>query len=124
MSTRQLYFALDLRNDPSLIAEYEAWHRPERIWREIPEFLSAAGILDLEIFRCGNRLVMVMEVSERFSIANYGEMARASDRVKAWEEMMWSFQSSVPCAAPGEKWVPMRRVFSLEETLAAHEPQP
>jgi D-threo-aldose 1-dehydrogenase len=26
-----LYFALDLRNDPALIEEYERWHRPENI---------------------------------------------------------------------------------------------
>jgi L-rhamnose mutarotase len=124
MSTRRLYFALDLKSDAKLIAEYEAWHRPERIWREIPEFLRAAGILGLEIFRCGDRLVMAMEVEEGFSTAHYAELARANDRVKAWEELMWRFQRALPFAAAGEKWVPMSRIFSLEETLRGKEPIP
>ncbi|MGP8034038.1 MAG: L-rhamnose mutarotase [Steroidobacteraceae bacterium] len=121
MSTRRLYFALDLKSDATLIAEYEAWHRPERIWREIPEFLRAAGIVDLEIFRCGDRLVMAMEVPEGFSAARHAELAKANDRVKAWEELMWRFQQPLPCAA-SEKWVPMSRIFSLEETLRGKEP--
>jgi L-rhamnose mutarotase len=121
MSLRHLYFALDLRSDPTLIAEYEAWHRPERIWPEIPEFLRAAGILDLEIFRCGERLIMVMEVPEGFSTVHYAELANANKRVNAWEELMWSFQRSLPFAAQGEKWVAMRRIFSLKEALEAQK---
>lgn len=121
MSTR-LYFALDLKSDAALIAEYEAWHRSERIWREIPEFLRAAGIIDLEIFRCGDRLVMAMEVPEGFSAARYAELAKANDQVKAWEELMWRFQRPLPFAAAREKWVPMSRIFSLEETLRRKEP--
>ena len=29
---------------------------------------------------------------------------------------MWRFQRSLPFAEPGEKWVPMQRMFSLTET--------
>jgi L-rhamnose mutarotase len=29
---------------------------------------------------------------------------------------MWSFQQALPFAAPGQKWAPMRRIFSLAET--------
>ena len=121
MSSRRLHFALDLKSDPALIAEYEAWHRPERIWPRIPEFLRAAGVLDLEIFRCGDRLVMVMEVPEGFSAARHDELAKADHQAKAWEELMWWFQRPLPFAASGEKWVPMTRVFSLKETLEGLE---
>lgn len=122
MGTRRLSFALDLKNDPALIAEYEASHRPERIWPEIPEFLRAAGILDLEIFRCGDRLVMIVEVPEGFAVTRYAELGKANDRVKAWEELMWWFQRPLPFAATGEKWLPMARIFSLKETFEAQEP--
>jgi L-rhamnose mutarotase len=122
MSARRLCFALDLKDDAALIAEYEGWHTPDRIWREIPGFLRAAGILDLEIFRCGDRLAMVMEVAEGFSLARYGGLASAHDKAKAWEELMERFQRRLPCAAEGEKWVPMRRIFSLQETLLVQGP--
>jgi L-rhamnose mutarotase len=56
-----LYFALDLRDDRASIAKYEEWHRPDRIWPEIVESLRAAGVDELRILRCGNRLIMVIE---------------------------------------------------------------
>ena len=59
MTAMRRYYALDLKDDPALIAEYECWHRPENIWPDIVESIRAAGIHDLEIFRAGNRLVMV-----------------------------------------------------------------
>jgi L-rhamnose mutarotase len=116
---RRLLFALDLKDDPTLIAEYEAWHQPERIWPEIPQFLRTAGIRELEIFRSGDRLVMVMEVPEDFSAEQLAKISSANERVRAWEALMWKFQRPLPFARPGEKWVPMSRVFSLQQTLKA-----
>ncbi len=34
-------YALDLKNDPALIAAYEAWHRA--VWPEVLEHLKATG---------------------------------------------------------------------------------
>jgi L-rhamnose mutarotase len=121
---RRLYFALDLKNDPGLIAEYERWHQPERIWPDIVDSLRAAGIMELEIFRCGDRLTMVMEVADDFPVAGHAALAGASKRVRAWEELMWKFQRPLPFADSGEKWVPMTRVFSLRETLEVRERGP
>ena len=118
---RRLHFVLDLKADPALIAEYEAWHKPERIWPEIPRLLRAAGIKELEIFRSGDRLTMVMEVSEDFSPEQLARIGTANERVRAWEELMWTFQRPLPFAGVGEKWIPMSRMFSLQETLKAQE---
>lgn len=122
MRARRLCFALDLKDDAALIAEYEAWHTPEQIWPEIPELLRAAGILDLEIFRCGDRLAMVMEVEEGFSLTRYAELASANNKARAWEELMERFQRRLPFTADGEKWVSMRRIFCLQETLLMQRP--
>jgi L-rhamnose mutarotase len=118
---RRLYFALDLKNDPALIAEYESWHRPSRIWPEILDSLRAAGMEDLEIFRCGDRLTMVMEVPDDFSAADQAALANGSQRSRDWEELMWRFQRPLSFAEPGEKWVPMKKVFSLKQTLLGRE---
>ena len=118
---QRLYFALDLKNDPALIAEYERWHRPDRIWPEVVEHLRAAGIKELEIFRCGDRLTMVLEVPDEFSAADQAALGNASQRVRDWEELMWRFQRPLPFAGAGEKWVLMKKVFSLKETLRERE---
>ena len=118
---RRLYFALDLKNDSALIAEYESWHRPDRIWHEILDSLCAAGVADLEIFRCGDRMLMVMDVPDDFSAEDLAALGSANQRVRDWEELMWKFQRPLSFAGVGEKWVPMKRLFSLKETLLAWE---
>lgn len=115
----RLYYALDLRDDPALIAEYERLHQPDNVWPEIMQSICTAGIRNLEIFRTGNRLVMVMDVPEDFSPAAKAAADAADPRVQAWETLMWKFQQPLPFAKPGEKWLPMTRMFSLREALAA-----
>jgi L-rhamnose mutarotase len=117
---QRLYFALDLDSDSAAIAEYENWHRPGRIWPEIVAQLRAAGIHELEIFRCGNRLVMVKQVPDGLRAqdqALHGDEARMEE----WEQLMWQFQRPLPFADAGEKWVPMTRIFSLRDTLGEEE---
>ena len=111
----RLYYALDLKDDPALIAEYERWHQPENIWPDIVDSIRAAGIRDLEIFRAGNRLVMALDVPDDFSPAAKADADAANPRVQAWEALMWRFQQPLPFAKPGEKWVPMVRMFSLSK---------
>jgi L-rhamnose mutarotase len=118
---QRLYFALDLRDDHALIEEYEKWHHPNNIWPEIVESLHAAGIGELEILRCGNRLVMVIEAPADFSVTMLGALETANPRVRAWEDLMWRFQLPLPFADVGQKWVPMKRVFSLREAVMAQE---
>src|SRR5471030_1718321 len=53
---KRLVYALDLKDDPALIADYEAWHRADKIWPSVVASLRASGIDELEIYRTGNRL--------------------------------------------------------------------
>jgi L-rhamnose mutarotase len=114
----RLYYALDLHDDPALIAEYEDWHRPERIWPDIVDSIQAAGIRELEILRAGNRLVMIMDVADDFSADSKAAADAGNPRVQAWEQLMWKFQQPLPFAAPGEKWVRMTSMFSLQQVLS------
>ena len=105
---------LDLKDDPDLIAAYRRHHRA--VWPEVLESLHAAGILGMEIYLHGTRLVMVMEVTDDFSFAGKARADRANPHVEAWERLMWTFQQALPGSRPGEKWVPMERIFALDST--------
>jgi L-rhamnose mutarotase len=117
---QRTYFAVDLRDDPGLIAAYEGWHRPENIWPEVTRGLRARGVVELELFRCGNRLLQVLQHDPAAGAQAPGTTPESLNRRLAqWEKLMWQFQAPLPFAQPGEKWVPMQRIFSLEETLRA-----
>ena len=117
----RLCYALDLKDDPALIAEYERWHEPANVPREVVESIRAAGIHDMQIFRAGNRLFMLMEADDDFSPAAKAAADAANPRVQAWEALMETFQQPLPFAKPGEKWVAMKKMFSLKEALAKRE---
>ena len=104
-------FAIDLVDDAKLINEYESWHRS--CWPEIKTSIRDSGIIDLEIYRTGNRLFMIMDADPNFSLQRKWEMDLSNPKVQKWETLMWKFQQPVPWAKPGEKWVLMDRIFQL-----------
>jgi L-rhamnose mutarotase len=110
--TQRYCLALDLRDDPALIAEYERHHRS--VWPEIERSIRESGIERLEIYRTGNRLFMIIEAGERFSFETKGAADAANPKVQEWETLMWAFQQPLPWAQPGEKWVLMDRIYSLD----------
>ena len=67
--------ALDLVDDPALIAEYEKYH--EKIWPEIKASIVDAGVTDLEIYRISNRLFMILEATDAFTFAHKAAMDAA-----------------------------------------------
>ena len=101
------HFALDLKDDPELIAAYEAWH--QKVWPEVLEHLRQSGITRCTIHRAGNRLFMITESDA--PVATDGGGAALPPRVQAWEDLMAGFQQALPFAKPGEKWVRMERIF-------------
>lgn len=104
---------LDLKDDPTLIAEYERYH--EKIWPEIEASIRDSGIVNMEIYRHANRLFMIMEVVDAFSFEAKSKMDAINTKVQEWEQLMWKYQQALPTAKAGEKWVLMNRIFSLNE---------
>jgi L-rhamnose mutarotase len=109
--SRRYCLALDLKDDPRLIAEYEAHHRA--VWPEILQSLAASGILSMEIYRLQNRLCMVMEVGDDFTFERKAAADASNERVQAWEALMWRYQQAVPGGPPGAKWRLMERIFDF-----------
>ena len=105
--------ALDLKDDPALIAEYEYWHKNENAWPENLQNIRDSGITSMEIYRTGNRLFMIMETEDSFSFERKAELDAANQKVQEWEKLMSTFQEPLVWAKPGEKWVLMDKIFSL-----------
>jgi len=105
--------ALDLVDDAELIAEYENWHKAENIWPPIRKSILDAGITNMEIYRTGNRLFMIMETTDDFSFEKKAAMDAANSEVQKWEQLMWKFQQPLPGTKEGEKWILMERIFQL-----------
>ncbi len=104
-------FACDLVDDPILISEYEAYH--QRVWPGILQSIHQSGITEMEIYRVGDRLFMIMEVTDKFSFDTKARADAANTVVQDWENLMWTYQQALPVAKPGEKWLMMEKIFSL-----------
>jgi L-rhamnose mutarotase len=105
--------ALDLQDDPELIAEYRRYHLPENIWPEVVTNIREQGVLSEEIYLLGTRMVMVLRTTDDFSFETKAAADRAHLKMREWEELMWGFQKPVAQAKQGEKWVLMEKIFEI-----------
>ena len=103
--------ALDLKNDPELITEYETYHK--KVWPEILKSIRDSGIRDMQIYRGGNRLFMIIEADDDFSFEKKARLDAENPVVEEWEKLMWKYQKALPWAPPGEKWQLMHLIFEL-----------
>jgi L-rhamnose mutarotase len=105
--------ALDLVDNPDMIAEYESYHKSIR--PEIRKSILDAGITQMEIFRIENRLFMIMETEDDFSFEKKDAMDLANPKVQEWEKFVWKYQQALPSAKEGEKWLLMNKIFALTD---------
>ena len=110
---RRYCLALDLIDDQALIDAYEEYHR--NVWPEILVSIRKEGIEEMEIYRTGNRLFMIMETGPDFSFERKAASDAADPVVQEWEALMWKYQQALPVAKPGEKWILMHKIFDLHK---------
>lgn len=111
--SRRYCQALDLVDDPQRIAEYQQHH--QRIWPEVASHLRQHGILEMEIYRLGNRLFMVMETTDDFNEEQFTRHSAEDEKIGQWEALMWTYQRPTPWTPTGEKWVELQRIFALSQ---------
>ena len=106
---------MDLKEDPELIKEYCYWHSAEHIWPEIPQGIRAVGIRNMEIYRLGTRLFMIVETDDDFDWdASFARLATL-DKQAEWEDFVARFQKTEPGSSSAEKWQLMEQIFKLPE---------
>lgn len=110
-------FCQFLRLNPDTLAEYKHWHDSRHIWKEIPEGIRKAGILDMEIFLVEDMAFMVLETPLDFEWDKAFADLAAYDRQAEWEAFVSAFQQGGKGLRSEEKWQLMERIFSLKEAL-------
>lgn len=104
---------MDLKDDPALIAEYRRRHSREEAWPEIRAGIREVGILEMEVYLLGTRLVMVVDTPLDFDWDAAMQKLATLPRQQEWEEYMAMFQQCRADATSDEKWQMMDRIFYL-----------
>lgn len=113
--TERHVLLIDVADEAAAIAAYEAWHAAGAVPAAITASIRTAGITAMEIYRSGDRLVMVMETAPAFDPAAKAAADAADPAVQAWEAKMDAVQRPLRWATPGAKWTAATRIFSLAE---------
>ena len=104
---------MDLKDDPELIMEYRRRHSQAEAWPEILAGIREVGILDMQIFILGTRLVMIVETPVDFEWERAMARLATLPRQQEWEDYMAIFQQCAEGATSDEKWQMMERMFYL-----------
>ena len=100
---------LTLVDDEELIANYVEAHA--HVWPEIIAGQRAVGIVDMQIYRRGRSLFMIMDTVDDFDFDR--DMARLAGlpRQAEWEAYVARFQGCAADASSADKWQLMERIF-------------
>ncbi|MDR0825026.1 MAG: L-rhamnose mutarotase [Prevotella sp.] len=106
-----------LKLNPNTLEQYKHWHNSKNIWKEIPEGIRKAGILNMEIFTFNDMAFMLLETPVDFDWDEaFGRLA-TYERQSEWEDFVSKFQEGEKGQRSEEKWQLMERIFSLKEAL-------
>ena len=104
---------MELRDNPELITLYRQAHSREHMWQEILDGIRAVGILEMEIYILGTRLVMIVETPPDFQWDEAMARLATLPRQEEWEAHVALFQQCAAGATSDQKWQMMERMFYL-----------
>jgi L-rhamnose mutarotase len=111
--TKRYVQFLEINDDPELIRQYRYWHSEEHHWQEIRDGIRAVGILEMEIYMLGNRLVMIVDAPASLDWQEAMNRLATLPRQAEWEAFVARFQGCNADARSDEKWQPAERIFRL-----------
>lgn len=83
---------MDLNNRPDLVEAYELAHTRGNTPAAVLRAQRGHGITELEIYRAGDRLVMIMEVTDDYDPVSLDAESGRSAEIAAWHKRMDEFQ--------------------------------
>lgn len=111
--TKRFVQTMELKDDSELIRLYRQAHDKEHFWREIEEGIKQVGILEMEIYILGNRLVMIVDAPLNFNWNEAMQRLATLPRQEEWESHVAAFQQCAANATSDQKWQMMERMFYL-----------
>ena len=105
---------LELRDDPQLIDAYVEAHA--HVWPEVQAGIREVGILDMQIYRLGTRLFMIMDTVDDFDFVADNARLATLPRQAEWEACVAAMQGADPLAPSTVKWHLMDKIFELDKS--------
>ena len=104
---------LEIKNDPDLIKRYVECHDSNHFWKEIRDGIKQVGILEMELYIVGNKVVMIVETPLDFDWESAMTKLSTLPRQSEWESFVSEMQGCDPLASSAAKWKLMDRMFYL-----------
>lgn len=103
---------MTLVDNPELVEKYIEVH--SHVWPEVIAGQREVGILQMQIYRLGRSLFMIMDTVDDFDFVR--DMARLAGlpRQAEWEAYVSQFQGCAAGASSAEKWQMMEKIFDSE----------
>lgn len=111
--TKRYVQTMDLKDDAELIRRYREAHDKEHFWSEIRQGILEVGILEMEVYLLGTRLVMIVDAPLDFDWTSAMERLSTLPRQAEWEQYVAMFQKCAAEATSDQKWQMMERIFLL-----------
>lgn len=100
---------LTLVDNPEMIEKYVEAHA--HVWPEVIQGQREVGIVDMQIFRRGRSLFMIMDTVDDFDFKRDMTRLATLPRQAEWEAYVSQFQGCSANARSDEKWQLMERIF-------------
>ena len=104
---------LEISDDPQMVAQYRKCHDEEHSWQEVRDGIRQVGILEMELYILGNKVVMIVDTPANFDWETAMARLATLPRQAEWEAFVSKFQGCSSEARSDEKWKMMERIFRL-----------
>lgn len=104
---------MEITDCPELIARYRECHDSKHSWQEVRDGIREVGILEMELYILGNKVVMIVETPIDFDWESAMARLATLPRQAEWERFVAEMQGCNPEATSDQKWQMMERMFYL-----------
>ena len=110
---RRIVRLMDLNNHPDVLEAYELAHQRGNTPAAVLTAQRGHGITEMEIYRAGDRLVMIMEVTDDYDPSALDAESGRAPEIAAWHKRMAELQRAP--FADGIAWPEAYLVFRQSE---------
>ncbi|MCM1078418.1 MAG: L-rhamnose mutarotase [Bacteroidales bacterium] len=104
---------MDLKDDEELIRRYCEAHDEIHARPEVLAGMREVGILEMELYRLGNRVIMIVDAPEDFDWTAAMTHLATLPGQEDWETFVSQFQQCNPTDTSDQKWKMMERIFRI-----------